>query len=170
MGEKRQRAEKRAAKRRQRMLRPLYALFACGTAAACAYGYRQLYPLQQRCPPQEDRFYDHCMEGRKHYQIEIDWTCLGRKRTQIMRMALGLTEEADASSGLGKVPAWLTEENAQTVSTSPCINRLRLDTACRYCVPTPRPTNSTGLSKTEVVDGEQPAPASEEAEANEHAP
>ena len=25
--------------------------------------YRYVYPLKQRCPKKDDRFYDHCMEG-----------------------------------------------------------------------------------------------------------
>lgn len=142
MGEKKQRAEKRAVQQRRRARRPVYALLGCAAAAVCAYAYRQLYPLEQRCPPPDDRFHEHCVEGRKHYQIEIDWSCLGEKRTKVMRMALGMADE-DSERGVGMVPTWLTEENAEIVRVSPCIRRLRLDTACRYCVPTPRPANVT---------------------------
>jgi hypothetical protein len=84
------------------------------------------------------------MEGRKHYLIEIDWTCLGEKRTKVMRMALGMAAGGDAARGVGRVPTWLTEENAEIVRAWPCIRRLRLDTTCRYCVPTPRPANAMG--------------------------
>ena len=37
--------------------------------------YRHRYPAEQRCPPEDDRFHDHCMEGRKHYLLNLDWDC-----------------------------------------------------------------------------------------------
>lgn len=195
MGEKKQRAAKKAVERRRRAWLPVYALVGCALAGAVAVYYRRLYPLKQRCPPPDDRFHDHCSEGRKHYQIEIDWSCLGTKRSTAMRMALGIPTDDDLS-GVGRVPSWLTDAHAEIVRffyyfyyttilpyctptslsptsrcashllfglphsantsprqlqvrASPCIVRLRADTACRYCMPTPRPVNASAPAKDE---------------------
>jgi len=152
MGAKKQRAEKRATQRRRWVWLLVYALLGCGIAAAAAYGYRELYPLEQRCPPQNDRFHEHCTEGRKHYQIEIDWSCLGRKRAKLMQMALGVQDAGDVK-GVGWVPSWLTQENADIVRQSPCINRLSPDTACRHCAPTPKPLNATSAGADDSESG-----------------
>ena len=65
------------------------------------------YPREQVCPPSTDRFHDHCKEGRRHYVIDIDWTCLGRRRADFMRAALGLPESTRLE-GVGSVPSWLS--------------------------------------------------------------
>jgi hypothetical protein len=31
------------------------------------------------------------------------------------------------------LPSWLTEENAKTLSTAPCMKGVQLDLACRHC-------------------------------------
>ena len=45
------------------------AVLGAAVLAGGAYGglylYRERYPSEQRCPPETDRFHDHCMEGRK---------------------------------------------------------------------------------------------------------
>lgn len=100
--------------------------------------YRYLYPLKQRCPAKDDRFYDHCMEGRKHYMIRIDWSCLGPRRSVAMRQAFDLPSDGGTAKGIGEVPSWLTASNAEAVRNAPCINALVEDTGCWYCKPTPK--------------------------------
>ena len=56
----------------------LWALYVAIVALLLAGGvlwYRDRYPAEQRCPPEDDRFHDHCMEGRKHYLLSLDWSC-----------------------------------------------------------------------------------------------
>ena len=101
-------------------------------AAAC----HRAFPSEQRCPPPEDRFYDHCKEGRKHYMINIDWACLGPERSTVMHQALGLEGEAQVQHG--RVPSWLTSAHADVVRVSPCVQDVRVDLACWHCKPTPR--------------------------------
>lgn len=48
---------------------------AVASTAIGVYLYRERYPAEQRCPPESDRFYDHCKEGRKHYMLSLDWDC-----------------------------------------------------------------------------------------------
>lgn len=47
----------------------MYAVVGAAVLAGGGYGglylYRERYPSEQRCPPETDRFHDHCMEGRK---------------------------------------------------------------------------------------------------------
>ena len=82
----------------------MMALAVLGAAVAWR---RWSYPREQVCPPSTDRFHDHCKEGRRHYVIDIDWTCLGRRRADFMRAALGLPESTHLE-GVGSVPSWLT--------------------------------------------------------------
>ena len=101
--------------------------------------YRERYPAKQRCPPETDRFYDHCMEGRKHYLLSLDWSCLGARRTEAMRMALSMPNDGKPLKGIGEVPSWLTDENAEALRGAPCMRNVLEDKACRYCKPTPKP-------------------------------
>jgi hypothetical protein len=106
-------------------------------AAAGARWYRQNYPTEQRCPPPEDRFHDHCMEGRKHYMISIDWDCIGKQNARYMKLMLGLPEDT-RTRGVGTVPSWLTEENADAIRKLECARGLVVDLACNHCKNTPR--------------------------------
>ena len=71
MGEKRARMERRAARRRFLRYRlPAYLLLLAAACWAAWQHYRRLYPLEQVCPAEGDRFYDHCQEGRFHKPVE----------------------------------------------------------------------------------------------------
>ncbi len=95
----------------------------------------------QRCPPEGDRFHDHCLENRNHYQIRMDWSCLGERRSIAMRHALDMPTNGGAvqKDGVGTVASWLTAENAELVRKGPCIRGLDLYLSCRHCKPTPKP-------------------------------
>lgn len=111
-----------------------------------AYGfhvYQERYPKEQRCPPEGDRFHDHCKEGRKHYVLSLDWSCLGPRRAEAMRMALSLPSDGKPLRGVGEIPSWLTEENAKALSGAPCMKGIVLDMACRYCKPSKKPTKQS---------------------------
>ena len=141
MGEKKARAvrQQAAAARRRRLLlcSPLLAAGAACAVYVAQRAYREGYPLTQRCPPETDRFHDHCaVDRRQHYLIGIDWSCLGAQRAAAMARALDL--DSPRPRGVGKVPSWLTEPNAAAVRGAPCILSLEPDLACRHCVPTPR--------------------------------
>ena len=136
------------------------------TAAVCIAvlaagfaGYRRAYPSEQRCPPPTDRFNDHCMEGRKHFVIEIDWDCIGPQNAAHMRQALSLPEKT-RMRGVGRVPSWLTDESAAGVraltktKVGPCIRDFVLDLACNYCVPEPRKNYTKDESKDEGAAAE----------------
>lgn len=114
----------------------------------CYYAYRERYPAEQRCPPENDRFHDHCREGRKHYLLSLDWDCLGPRRAEAMRMALSMDTGGKPLVGIGEVPSWLTEENAAALKGAPCMKGMQLDMACRYCKPTPKPQRD---EKTEAA-------------------
>ena len=101
--------------------------------------YRERYPAKQRCPPEDDRFHDHCKEGRTHYVLSLDWDCLGARRAEAMRMALSIENDGKPLKGVGEVPSWLTDENAVALKSAPCMRGIATDKACRYCKPTPRP-------------------------------
>lgn len=98
--------------------------------------YTELYPTVQRCPPEGDRFFDHCKEGRKHHVLSLDWSCLGPRRAEAMRMALGLPNDGQPLTGVGTVPSWLTDDNAAVLAKAPCIQGIYPDLACRHCKPT----------------------------------
>ena len=121
--------------------------------AAIAAACHRAFPSEQRCPPTEDRFYDHCREGRKHYMINIDWACLGPERSTVMRQALGLEGEAQAQHG-GRVPSWLTSAHADVVRVSPCVQDVRVDLACWHCKPTPR-TALQQAADAETADAQE---------------
>lgn len=138
-------------------------------AAAVAAGivvYRELYPSEQRCPPESDRFHDHCKEGRKHYQLSLDWDCLGSRRAEAMRQALSLPSDGKPLKGVGEVPSWLADGDAATLENAPCMKGMKLDKACYYCVPTPRPprpptppqASPTSPQASRADSTEQPAP------------
>jgi hypothetical protein len=105
--------------------------------------YQERYPKEQRCPPEDDRFHDHCKEGRKHYVLSLDWTCLGSRRAEAMRMALSLPSDGKPLKGVGEIPSWLTDENAEALRNAPCMKAMALDMACRYCTPSKRPTRDS---------------------------
>ena len=109
-------------------------LLTCGIAL-----YLHRYPSKQRCPSENDRFYEHCQEGRTHYVLKLDWDCLGARRSEAMRMALSLPSDGKPLVGIGAVPSWLTDANADTLRSSPCIQGVIEDKACWYCKPTPKP-------------------------------
>jgi len=131
-------------------------------AVAAFRTYRSWYPTEQRCPEETDRFHEHCREGRKHYMIGLDWDCLGKARAAVMARALGLPD-GKKLRGVGIVPSWLTEANANAVRDAPCIQSLRTDLACRYCVPTPRlastQASSDGLETAGSANEESTAEA-----------
>ena len=108
--------------------------------------YRERYPSEQRCPPETDRFHEHCKEGRQHYLLSLDWTCLGSRRAEAMREALSLPSDGRPLDGVGELPLWLTDENAETLRSSPCMRGVALDRACRYCKPTPKPQRDGGAA------------------------
>lgn len=94
----------------------------------------------QRCPPATDRFHDHCVEGRTHQVLTVDWDCLGPRNAEAMRLALDI-ETADGSRflrGMGEVPSWLTAANVAALATLPCIKAMRPDLACWHCKPRPK--------------------------------
>ena len=122
-------------------------------AAAAYYLYRERYPLEQRCPPEGDRFHDHCKEGRKHYLLKLDWSCLGHRRAEAMRMALSLPDDGKPLEGVGEIPSWLTADNAKALTGAPCMREVLLDMACRYCKPTPKPNKQ----RNEALEAEYEA-------------
>lgn len=127
--------------------RLMMALLLAGALAAAGFlafrEYQERYPKEQRCPPEDDRFHDHCKEGRKHYVLSLDWTCLGARRAEAMRMALSLPSDGKPLKGVGEIPSWLTEENAEALRNAPCMKGMALDMACRYCKPSKRPTRES---------------------------
>ena len=120
--------------------------------AAAVPIYRERYPTKQRCPPETDRFYDHCKEGRQHYLLSLDWDCLGSRRAEAMREVLttlgSLPKDGKPLRGVGELPMWLTDENADYLDRSPCMKRVAPDRACRYCKPTPKPQRPDGGTQT----------------------
>ena len=121
-------------------------------SAATAAVMLRWFPREQRCPPAEDRFHDHCKEGRKHFMISIDWACLGPERSNVMRQALGLEDQAQD----GRVPSWLTPVHADVVRGSPCVQDVRADLGCWHC----KPTSKTPLQQ--AADAESAAAAARE--------
>ena len=119
-----------------------YWIGTCIAAAALAgvgvHLYREYFPTEQRCPPEDDRFHDHCQEGRKHYVLSLDWTCLGTRRAEAMRAALSLPHDGKPLLGVGDVPSWLTDANAEALATAPCIQAVEPDLRCSHCKPTPK--------------------------------
>ena len=126
---------------------------AVGGAGAAYRLYRERYPTEQRCPPEGDRFHDHCKEGRKHYLLKLDWSCLGHRRAEAMRMALSLPDDGKPLEGVGEVPSWLTADSVKTLTGAPCMRDVLLDLACRYCKPTPKPNKE----KNEALEAEYEA-------------
>ena len=97
------------------------------------------YHRQQVCPPPEDRFHDHCMEGRTHFAIEVDTDCLdqaGAGKSAALRGVFGVSEDA---SGVFTALRWLAESDAAFLGKAPCVKSLKADRNCRLCVFTPRP-------------------------------
>ena len=80
------------------------------------------YHRQQVCPPPEDRFHDHCMEGRTHFAIEVDTDCLdqaGAGKSAALRGVFGVSEDA---SGVFTALRWLATRMMGTmVDASPVI-------------------------------------------------
>ena len=108
-------------------------------AVAAAVALRWVYPSEQRCPPEDDRFHDHCKEGRTHYMIQLDWACLGPERSQLMRKVLAVEDDdANQETGSSWVPSWLTSTHANVVEGSVCVNAVRPDRGCWYCKKSPR--------------------------------
>ena len=121
--------------------------------------YRENYPTEQRCPPESDRFHDHCKEGRKHYVLKLDWDCLGSRRAEAMRMALALPNDGKPLRGVGEVPSWLTDANAKILADpkAPCMKGVVVDKACRYCKPTPKPKQPSSDATTAAAAGAEAA-------------
>lgn len=161
-------------------------LLGCLGGVVAAYRYR--YPSKQRCPPEGDRFYEHCKEGRTHYQLEMDWDCLGPRRAEALREALSqgkqLEDEGKPLVGIGYIPSWLTDEDAAALRGAACMNNVKADKACWYCKPSPKPTEASNaelrdkLKAAEAISGGgvtetgpvvQGSAASEEAEARAEA-
>ena len=138
----RARAAKRA-KARSWWQMPAIALCVLGLAVGAGLLYRERYPAVQRCPPESDRFHEHCKEGRQHYLIKIDWDCLGASRARVMQLAFQLESDGDLT-GVGYVPSWMRASDAAAVAGSPCILGLQLDRGCRYCKPAPKPQRDDG--------------------------
>jgi len=150
--------------------------------------YRYRYPLKQRCPPEGDRFYDHCMEGRTHYLLKLDWDCkrlnacllhvpqshslsvcvdgqpfagLGPRRAEAMRMALSLDTGEKAMIGVGEIPSWLTDANAQALRGAPCMVDIVEDKGCWFCKPTAKPSDESNAGlrdKLRAVGGNEGDP------------
>lgn len=166
---------------------PLWALAASAiVSAAGGYGFhRYRWPTEQRCPPEKDRFHEHCKEGRKvpsapafflpqilamltrccvppqHYVLSLDWSCLGVRRAEVMRAALSLPDDGKPMTGIGLVPSWLTEENAAALRSSPCMKDVELDLACWHCKPTPRTASQKQRDSSSTSSEEAPAESSE---------
>lgn len=87
----------------------------------------------QRCPAEDDRFFEHCKEGREHYRLKINFECLGEEAARYLRRSIGMTDE-DTSPYVNR---WLTKEHATVVSGHQCIDA-QLDRACWYCIPEKR--------------------------------
>jgi hypothetical protein len=104
------------------------------------------------------------MEGRKHYQLSLDWDCLGERRAEAMRMALSLPKDGKPLKGVGQVPSWLTNENAETLRKAPCMRGVVTDLRCRHCKPTPKPKtedSSPPPSEEEPTNGDASSTAGE---------
>ena len=119
-------------------------LLAILVGAIAAHRYR--YPSKQRCPPEGDRFFDHCQEGRTHYRLKLDWDCLGPRKSEIMRAALSLDTEGKPLIGVGDLPSWLTDKNAEALRGAPCIRAVEEDKACWYCKPTPKASGESNAA------------------------
>ena len=128
----------------------LFVLLLALVVAAWA-AYRYIYPVVQRCPPPEDRFHEHCKEGRTHYVISIDWDCLGPTRAAGLAHGLGMPADEVVSSGVSGVPSWLSDENAAAVRGAPCIRGLSEDRGCWHCKPTPKPPLPAGLQDADAA-------------------
>jgi hypothetical protein len=117
----------------------------------------------QRCPAEGDRFRDHCVEGRNHYQLTMDWECFGPRRADAMRIALDIELPLGQKflHGKGEVSTWLTAENAVTVKSSPCISGAELDLSCQHCKPTPKRRDADKL-RAEAAAAEEAAGVAEE--------
>ena len=100
--------------------------------------YRRLYPLEQVCPAEGDRFYDHCQEGRFHYLVELDFECLGKDRARMMLQAIGRPDRLAIGDmwPVGRVPAWLTLADAKAIRDGPCLERLRPVSYTHLTLPT----------------------------------
>ena len=125
-------------------------LLAILVGAIAAHRYR--YPSKQRCPPEGDRFFDHCQEGRTHYRLKLDWDCLGPRKSEIMRAALSLDTEGKPLIGVGDLPSWLTDKNAEALRGAPCIRAVEEDKACWYCKPTPRASSESNAALKAVAE------------------
>jgi hypothetical protein len=105
----------------------------------------------QRCPPANDRYHAHCIEGRKHVILSIDWSCLGVRRGESARLAfMSFTPIAGGSSGeeaplrgISEVPTWLSDVNADALHGEACVSAIRHDRKCDECRPT-RPSGNEG--------------------------
>ncbi len=120
--------------------------------AGAVAAYRWRYPSKQRCPPEDDRFFDHCQEGRTHYLLKLDWDCLGPRKAEVMRVALSLETEGKPLIGVGELPSWLTDENANALRGAPCIRGVDEDKACWYCKPTKKPTGESNAALKAAAD------------------
>ena len=131
------RREERAKERRRRAARR-WVVASGGVSGALAVGaaalHRRWYPAKQVCPPADDYFHQHCIEGREHYRLEIDWECLGPANAKHLRGALGV----DGDGAPPYVTRWLPQKDARFLDQFRCTST-RLDRACYYCVPTPKP-------------------------------
>ena len=113
--------------------------------------YRYRYPSTQRCPPEGDRFFDHCKEGRTHYLLKLNWTCFGPRKAEVMRTALSLDTGGKPLVGVGEVPSWLTDENAVALRDAPCMIGVEDDKACWHCKPSPKPTEQSNAELREKL-------------------
>ena len=139
------------------------AMLLMGVLAGAVAAYRYRYPSKQRCPPEGDRFHDHCVEGRTHYVLKLDWDCLGPRRAEVMRMALSLETGNKPLTGVGDVPSWLTDDNAAALRGAPCVQGIEADKACWYCKPTPKPSSETNDKlKAELAARGHPAEPGED--------
>eukprot|EP00966_Prymnesium_polylepis_P167253 3866542-Prymnesium_polylepis.1 len=73
-----------------------------GCAAALAVSvlsglaYRYVYPLKQRCPAKDDRFYDHCMEGACVPRARVTLACRQPAASAAAGLALPASRRAAA--------------------------------------------------------------------------
>jgi hypothetical protein len=63
-----------------------------------------------------------------------------------MRAALSLDTEGKPLIGVGDLPSWLTDKNAEALRGAPCIRAVEEDKACWYCKPTPKASGESNAA------------------------
>jgi hypothetical protein len=69
-----------------------------------------------------------------------------------MRAALSLDTEGKPLIGVGDLPSWLTDKNAEALRGAPCIRAVEEDKACWYCKPTPRASSESNAALKAVAE------------------